>query len=116
VDALTQAGVAASAPPLVRYATAAADHLQAKADAHPVINADPDDTFIPALKSAAQLVNGAEYVAASGAGHEQLVSLAKDAEAWVKAHARRFPQIDYDYILQLLGEVGSAAVKLATGA
>jgi hypothetical protein len=116
VDTLTQANVAAAAPPLVRYATAFADHLQAKADAHPTINADPDNTFIPALRSAAQLVNGAEYVAASGAGHEQLVNLAKDAGAWVKAHARRFPQIDYDYILQLAEEVGSAAVKLATAA
>lgn len=113
VTALTAAQVSAQAPEVVKYATAFADHLQAKADAHPVINADPDHTFIPALRKAAHLVNAAEAVAASGTGHEDLVSLAKDAAAWVAAHARRFPAIDYEYILQLAEEVAGAAVKLA---
>jgi hypothetical protein len=112
VAQLTAERVQAQAPEVVKYATAFADHLQAKADAHPVINADLDHTFIPALRHAAKLVNAAEQVAATGAGHAELVSLAKDAEGWVRAHARRFPAIDYDYILQLAEEVGSAAVKL----
>jgi hypothetical protein len=113
VAALTAQQVQAQAPEVVKYATAFADHLQAKADAHPVINSDPDHTFIPALRKAAGLVNAAEQVAASGAGHEGLVTLAKDAGAWIAAHARHFPAIDYDYLGQLAEEVAAAAVKLA---
>jgi hypothetical protein len=113
VDQLTAQQTAAQAPDVVKYAVAFADHLQAKADAHPVINADPDHTFIPALHKAAQMVNGAEQVAAGGTGHEGLVTLARDAGKWVELHARRFKGIDYDYLLQLAAEVASAAAKLA---
>lgn len=112
VEQLTATQNAATAPEVVKYATAFADHLQAKADAHPVINADPDHTYIPALQKAAQLVNAAENVAASGSGHDNLVTLAKDAAGWVRLHARKFPAIDYEYIAQLAEEVGSAAAKL----
>lgn len=112
VEQLTAERVSASAPDVVKYATAFADHLQAKADGHPVINADPDHTFITGLRHAAQLVNTAESVVASGSGHDHLVTLAKDAGAWITAHARRFPAIDYDYLGQLAEEVASAAVKL----
>ena len=112
VEQLTAERAVAGAPDVVKYATAYADHLQAKADAHPAINADPDHTFITGLRGAAKLVNAAESVAATGAGHDALVTLAKDAEAWIKLHARRFPALDYEYLAQLAGEVGSAAVKL----
>src|SRR6185437_3324321 len=101
VEQLNAERAVASAPDVVKYATAYADHLQAKADAHPAINADPDHTFITGLRGAAQLVNAAESVVATGAGHDHLVTLAKDAGAWIKAHARRFPAIDYDYLAQL---------------
>jgi phosphohistidine swiveling domain-containing protein len=112
VDALTAAKVQDKAPEVVRYATALADHLQAKADAHPTINADPDHTFIPALHKVAQLVNAAEGVVAHSTGHDHVITLAKDVGAWVSAHARKFPAIDYDYLLQLAEEAAGAAAKL----
>jgi hypothetical protein len=113
VAALNAERSAAAAPDVVKYATAYADHLQAKADAHPVINADPDHTYLSGLRGAAHLVNAAEQAAATGTGHDRLVTLAKDGAAWVRAHARHFPAIDYDYLLQLAEEVAAAAVKAA---
>lgn len=109
---MTAAQGSTGGPDVVKFATAFADHLQAKADAHPVINADPTDTYIPALQKAAELVNTAHQVAATGQGHEGLVNLAREAVQWTAAHARKFPAIDYDYILELGHEVASAAAKL----
>lgn len=111
---LQQSQAHVQAPEVVKYATALADHLQAKADANPVVNADPDHTWYPALVKAAQLVNGAEQAIATGTGHSELVTLAKDVAGWVRQHARRFPAIDYDYVLQLAEETAGAAVKAAS--
>jgi len=113
-EQLQQAQAVQQAPEVVTYATALADHLQAKADANPVVNADADHTYYPALVQAAQLVNAARATAQTGQGHEQLVTLAKNVAGWVRLHARKFPAIDYEYILQLAEETAGAAVKLGS--
>lgn len=102
----------ASAPDVVRLTTAVRDHLAAKAAAHPQIQLDPDHTWKPVLDQAGQLVHDAE--AAADAGHPG--SLGDDigkVASWVTRHAKRFPHIDYGYILELAEDAAEAAAKLA---
>jgi hypothetical protein len=113
----------AEAPAVVRYATALRDHLALKADAHPATQADPDHSWgkLPAqdghggagvLGAVSQLVTHAEAAAESGhAGN-----LGKEVgavESWVNRHAKRFPHIDYSYILDLAGEAAQAVALIA---
>lgn len=123
VDALEAEKRQANAPDVVKYTQALHDHLAGKAAAHPVIQANPDHSWGQApdaqganargvLASTHALVADAQGAADSGkVGH-----LAEDVgkvEDWVKRHARRFPQIDYSYILDLAAEAAGAVAKLA---
>jgi len=112
IDGLQAEKKLATAPEVVKYATALADHLQARADMHPVIHADPDHTWMPVLERAADLVNAAQESAKTGdpAGLEKITA---DIRRFVTRHARRFPSIDYGYIQDLADETDDAAAKLA---
>jgi hypothetical protein len=112
-DALEREKALATAPDVVKYATALADHLQVLADGHPVIHADPDHTWMPVLEHAASLVNAASD-AAAGTGDPAAVTQHLDAiRQFIDRHARRHPAIDYGYHRDLLDEAGDAAAKLA---
>src|ERR1700728_408764 len=103
----------ANAPEVVGYAQALGDHLQAKADANPVIHADPDYTYPTALEKARVLGEEAGKVAESGGDTGHVVRLADEIVEWVADHADHFPGLDYSYIRQLGKDVKSAAAKLA---
>lgn len=123
VDALQAEKRQANAPEVVRYAQALHDHLAVKAAAHPVIQGDADYSWgqVPnaqgaggrgVLADTAALVGDAEAAADSGkVGH--LGDDIGKVETWVKAHARRFPQIDYSYVLDLAAEAAGAVARLA---
>ena len=112
VSAMEAEKRSANADPLVTYAEALGNHLQAKADANPVVNADPDYTWRPALVKAASLIDEAGK-AADGGSTDTVVKLADDVAAWVRSHAKRFRSIDYSYIEELVESVKAAAAKLA---
>ena len=112
VDQLNREKKLSQAPDVVKYATALHDHLTAKALANPVINADPDHGYGPVLEQTASLKDAAADAADNG--HPGPVEdLAGKVGKWVSAHARRFPQIDYSYVLDLAEDVATAASKLA---
>jgi hypothetical protein len=102
----------AQAPDVVKYATALRDHLAVKANQHPAIAADPDHNFNAVLGAANDLVSGAEAAAESG-NPGKLGAEVGAVESWVAKHARRFPHIDYSYILDLAGEAAQAVAALA---
>jgi hypothetical protein len=112
IDALESEKRLATAPDIVKYATALADHLQVKADANPVIHSDPDHTWMPALELAAGLVNAASTAAQSGQPGDLAAQVAK-VRTWVARHQRKFPHLDYGYIQDLADETDDAAAKLA---
>jgi hypothetical protein len=123
VDALEADKRAANAPDVVKYAQALSDHLAAKSAAHPVIQADADHTWgqLPnaqghggsgVLGAVGKLTADAEAAAESGKPGGLAAEVGK-VENWVKAHARRFPHIDYSYVLDLAAEAAGAAAKLA---
>lgn len=102
----------AQAPDVVKYADAIAGHLQALADANPVIHADPDHTLMPMLEHAAAAVNAAHDAADSGDPapvHDQLDQL----DRLVARHQRRFPGLHFGYVRDLLDEARDSAHKLA---
>lgn len=123
VAALEREKKLAQAPEVVKYAQALFDHLAVKAAQHPTVQADPDHTYGKApnaeghggqglLGAAGAIVTAAEAAADTG----QPGTLAADVgkvETWVKRHARRFPHIDYSYILDLAEETAGAVLKLA---
>jgi hypothetical protein len=112
-DALEREKALATAPDVVKYATALADHLQVLADQHPAVHADPDHTWMPALEAAAAAVNAAS-AAASGSGDPAKVTEHLDeVRRFLDRHARKHPAIDYGYHRDLLDEAGDAAAKLA---
>lgn len=112
VDALNREKRLSQAPDVVKYATALNDHLTAKALSNPTINADPDHGYGPVLEQTATLKDAAAD--AAGSGHPgQVEDLAGKIGKWVSAHARRFPQVDYSYVLDLAEDVATAASKLA---
>lgn len=123
VDALNAEKRQANAPDVVKYTQALHDHLAGKAAANPVLQSNPDHSWGQApdaqganargiLADTAAIVADAQAAADSGkVGH-----LAEDVgkvESWVKAHARRFPHLDYSYILDLTAEAAGAVAKLA---
>lgn len=112
IDQLIAERNLATAPDVVKYATALADHLQVKADANPAIHADPDHTWMPALELAAGLVNSAQAAAASGQAGDIPAQVGR-VRQWVARHQRRFPHMDYGYISDLADETEAAAAKLA---
>lgn len=112
INALLAEKKLANAPEVVKYATALADHLQARADQNPAIHADPDHTWMPALEQAATLVNAANDAASSGEPGP-VMDVVAGLEKWMATHARRFPALDYGYLIDLAGEVAGAAAKLA---
>ena len=112
IDALEREKQLATAPDVVKYTTALADHLQALADANPAIHADPDHTWMPALEHAAAAVNAAQDAAAGGdpaAVSEHLDAL----QRFIDRHARRHTALDYGYQRDLIDEARDAAGKLA---
>lgn len=112
VEALEAEKRASNAPEVLTLATAAADHLQAKADANPVIHADPDYTWHPVLEKAVALTGQAQAAADTG-DTAHLERIAADIGDWVAAHAKRFPSLDYSVITDLLDRTVTAARKLA---
>lgn len=106
VDRLTAEKRNANVPDVVKYSTAFADHLQAKADANPVIHSDPDHTYMPALEHAASMVN------ASGEG-EDIGGHVAFLRRWLDRHARKFPSHDVDYLRELLDDVEESAARAA---
>lgn len=112
IDQLMAEKKLADAPEIVKYSTALADHLQVKADANPVLHADPDHTWNPALELAAQLVNASQEAAKTGQPGS-LPELIGKVRTWVGRHQRKFPAIDYGYIQDLADEAEAAAGKLA---
>ena len=113
VDALNAEKRATSAPPLVTYAQAVKDHLAAKQAAHPVIDADPDHSFAPAVELAGQLVDAAKQAGEPGGDTGPVTSKLAEVETWIKQHAKRFPQLDYSYLGDLALEVAGTVAKLA---
>jgi len=113
VDALTAEKRAATVPDVTKYATAIADHLQGKADASPVMQADPDHTLAPVLDLAGKLKDAAA-AAADGSGDVGAVhGVLGDIASFVRRHARRNPQVDYSYVEELAEELADACAKLA---
>lgn len=104
-----------TAPAVVRYAVALFDHLSAKAAAHPVINADLDHGYAPALKLAGAARDAAAKAAETptAAAVADTGSKVAELERWIVAHARRFPQVDYSYLIDLAAEAAGAVAKLA---
>lgn len=123
VDALEAEKRQANAPDVVKYTQALHDHLAGKAAANPVLQANPDHSWGQApdaqgangrgvLADTAALLADAQTAADSGkVGH--LAEDVSKVESWVKAHARRFPHLDYSYILDLTAEAAGAVAKLA---
>lgn len=112
-----------SAPQVVRYAQALHDHLAVKAAQHPTVQADPDHTYGQAphedgqggrgvLGATGRLVAAAEAAAETG-NPGTITTDAGKVATWVQRHARRFPHIDYGYVLELAEDVAGAAAKLA---
>jgi hypothetical protein len=111
IDGLEREKKLAAAPQLTRLATAVHDHLAAKAAANPVIHGDPDRTWRPALDIAGELVGAAKSATESGdAG--KISDYLGSLFAWVTAHAKAFPALDYGYVLILLEETAAAAASL----
>ena len=113
IDGLEREKKLAAAPELVKYATAIADHIAVKATTSPAIHADPDNTFQPGLDAAAALVGAARAATDSGDPAAVAGPLGK-VVAFVTRHARRLPQLDYAYVLELAEELGEAAAKLGS--
>lgn len=123
IDALEAEKRSAQAPLVVTYATALLDHLATKRAQHPVIQADPDHNYgqVPnaeglgargVLGAAHHLVSTATVAAETGNGQGVAAELPA-IQTWVQRHARRFPHVDYSYIVELAEEVAGAAAKLA---
>jgi hypothetical protein len=123
IDSLEAEKRSQHAPDVVKYAQALLDHITAKRDQHPVIQADPDHSFgqVPnadgvggrgVLGGVSHLVASATTAAETGDPRSVLSELGP-VETWVKRHARRFPHLDYNYILELAEDVGLAAAKLS---
>ena len=112
VDRLNSEKAAANVPDLVKYTTAIADHLQARADQHPAIHADPDHTYMPALETAAALVNDAQAAAESGDVAKVLDGIGA-LRRFLDRHGRHHPQQDNSYLHDLAGEAEEAAHKAA---
>lgn len=113
----------ANAPDVVKFTQALHDHLAGKAAAHPHTQADPDHSWGQApdaqgangrgvLADTAALVADAAQAAESGKVGNLGERVGK-VEAWVKAHAKRFPHIDYSYVLDLAAEAAGAVARLA---
>lgn len=115
LDKLLAEKRAERAPAVVSYADAIGDHLAAKAAANPAIHADPDYSWQPALETAARLSAAARSAADAEGGGD--VSAVKAQTAAVRKfaarHARRHPQIDHGYVLELCDEADDAADELA---
>lgn len=112
VDQLNRERQAANVPDTVKYATAIADHLQARADQHPVLHANPDQTWMPALETAADVVNAANDAAESGDVSKVLEGLDK-LRAFFDRHGRKNPTQDYSYLHELADETQAAAQQHA---
>jgi len=123
VDALEREKRAAQAPDVVKYAQALFDHLAVKAVKHPHTQADPDHTWGQApgddgtggrgvLGAAGKIVTAAGKAADTGHPGTLAADLGK-VETWVKRHARRFPHIDYSYVLELAEDAAQAVTLLA---
>lgn len=111
MDALEREKRMSTAPDVVKYATALHDHLSAKAAAHPLINLDADHGWGQVLEQTASIKEAAAAAAESGQPGTLKEDLGK-VEAWVSRHARRFPQIDYTYVLELAEDAAGALAKL----
>ena len=97
IDALEAEKSAGQQSEIERYTSALADHLQVHADQHPGIHSDPDHTFMPSLERAAQAAN-----TASDGNPADVLPHLDFIERWVTRHGRRYPGIDYSYVLQLV--------------
>jgi len=123
VSALEAEKRLASAPDVVKYAHGLHDHLLAKSYQHPGVQADADHTYGQApresgeggkgvLGATGRLITAAEAAADTGDPGTIAAEAAK-VGTWVTRHARRFPHIDYSYVLELAEDLGGAALKLA---
>lgn len=112
VDAMEADKRAEAGPDVVRYAQALADHVTAKVNANPVTAADPDLPGAAGTDLAAAALAAAKTAAESG-DTAALKSKVDDVVGWVRAHAAKYNHIDWSYVLQLAGEIGVAAGKLA---
>ena len=110
LEVLEQEKRADQAPAVVTYGQALADHVIAKVNAHPHLAGDPDNPIGVGADLAGRVLEAAQ-------GAEQdpdaVVAHIDTLERWVRAHARKFPHIDWGYVLELAGETAAAAVKLA---
>jgi len=111
IDGLEAEKRLAAAPQLTRLATAVSDHLAAKAAANPVIHGDPDRTWQPALDIAGELVDAAKSATESG-DPSKVSDRLGTVLSWVTAHARQHPALDYNYVIELIGQAGEEAAKL----
>lgn len=111
MDTLEREKRMSTAPEVVKYATALHDHLTAKAAAHPAIAADPDHNWGQVLEQTASIKEAAATAAESGKPGTLKDDLGKVA-AWVSRHAKRFPQIDYSYVLELAEDAAGALARL----
>jgi hypothetical protein len=123
ISALEAEKRASTAPAVVRYAQAILDHLSTKAAQHPAIQADADHTYGQAanasgdggkgvLGAASHLVATASTAADTGKPGSFGNELGQ-IQTWVQRHARRFPHVDYGYVLELAEEAALAVTKLA---
>lgn len=112
LDALEAEKRASLAPEVVKYAQAVADHIAAKAAAEPALVDHPDLPLTQGTSLAGTLVDAAAAAAESGDA-SKLAKPLTEVTTWVRAHARRFPRVDWGYVLQLAEEAAGAAAKLA---
>lgn len=112
LDVLEQEKRASVAPEVVKYAQAVSDHIAAKAAAEPQLVGHPDMPLTQGTSLAGALVDAATAAAESGDASKVTRPLA-EITTWVKAHAAKFPHVDWGYVLQLAEEAAGAAAKLA---
>src|SRR5215469_1471032 len=107
---LEQEKRAQQAPAVVTYGQALVDHVKAKVDAHPHLAANADIPITTGNDLAGRVLEAAEEAEQNpGAVKERVAEL----EQWVSAHARKFPHVDWGYVVELAGETAAAAAKLA---
>jgi hypothetical protein len=110
LDALEAEKRAEQAPAVAVYGQAVADHVNAKIAAHPHLATHPDNPITAGGPLAGRVLEAAQNAEADPAAVEGHVA---ELRAWVEAHARQFPHIDWGYVLELAGETAAAAGKLA---